>query len=46
MKIRVGPGISAYPFESARAFFRWVDLCEASGGDSIWQTDQLVARAT
>jgi probable F420-dependent oxidoreductase len=42
VKVRIGLGISAYPFESARAFFRWVDVCEASDVDSIWQTDRLV----
>jgi probable F420-dependent oxidoreductase len=41
VKVRIGLGISAYPFESARAFFRWVDLCEGSEVDSIWQTDRL-----
>ena len=43
MKVRVGIGISTLPFESGRAFLDWVDLCEASALDSIWQTDRLVS---
>jgi probable F420-dependent oxidoreductase len=42
--VRLGLGIAAFPFESARAFFRWVDLCEGGGVDSLWQTDRLVSR--
>lgn len=44
MGVRVGLGIAAFPFESPRAFFRWVDLCEGGGVDSLWQTDRLVSR--
>lgn len=44
MTVRLGLGIAAFPFESARAFFRWVDLCEEGGVDSLWQTDRLVSR--
>jgi len=42
--VRVGLGIAAFPFENPRAFFRWVDLCEEGGVDSLWQTDRLVSR--
>src|SRR5438874_12964612 len=31
-----------FPFSGAAAYWRWVDLCEAGGIDSIWQTDRLV----
>jgi probable F420-dependent oxidoreductase len=41
--VRLGLGIAAFPFESPRAFFRWVDLCEGGGVDSLWQTDRLVS---
>jgi probable F420-dependent oxidoreductase len=41
--VRLGLGIAAFPFEHPRAFFRWVDLCEGGGVDSIWQTDRLVS---
>lgn len=43
MSVRVGLGIATNPFESARAFFRWVDLCERSNVDSLWQTDRLIS---
>ena len=29
---------------STDGFWRWVDLCEAGGIDSIWQTDRIVSR--
>ena len=44
MSIRVGLGISTFPFSDPRQFFRWVDLCEGSEVDSIWQTDRLQSR--
>jgi probable F420-dependent oxidoreductase len=40
MKTRIGLGIAVSPFASARAFFRFVDLCEETGVDSLWQTDR------
>jgi len=43
MKVRLGIGIGALPFSDSRAFWRWVDLCEGSGVDSIWQTDRLAS---
>ncbi|HXZ84406.1 MAG TPA: TIGR03619 family F420-dependent LLM class oxidoreductase, partial [Myxococcota bacterium] len=43
VKLRVGVGISNLPAASARGFFAWADLCEASEIDSIWQTDRLVS---
>ena len=43
-KIAVGVGLMEYPFESVDGFWRWVDLCEAGGIDSIWQTDRLISR--
>jgi probable F420-dependent oxidoreductase len=42
--IAVGVGIMEYPFESSDGFWRWVDLCEHGGLDSIWQTDRIVSR--
>ena len=44
MKARIGLGIAANPFSSATAFFRFVDLCEESDVDSLWQTDRLNSR--
>ena len=44
MKVAVGLGLAEYPFASAAGFWRWVDLCEQGGADSLWQTDRLVSR--
>jgi probable F420-dependent oxidoreductase len=43
--ISVGMGIAAFPFADAGGFWRWVDLCEAGGVDSIWQSDRLIGTA-
>jgi probable F420-dependent oxidoreductase len=43
MAIRVGLGIGTFPFSEPRAYFRWAELCEASGVDSLWQTDRLAS---
>ena len=42
--VAVGLGLMAFPFEDARGYWRWVDLCEASEINSLWQTDRLVSR--
>lgn len=44
MAIGVGIGISRFPFDSAKDYWRWVDYCEAGKIDSIWQTDRLVSK--
>ncbi len=44
MTIAVGLGLADFPFSEARAFWRWVELCESGGVDSLWQTDRLVSR--
>src|SRR5579859_4076248 len=43
-RISVGLGLMGVPFSGAEAYWRWVDLCEESGVDSIWQTDRLISR--
>lgn len=43
MKLRIGIGISTLPAATSRGFFDWVELCESSDVDSIWQTDRLVS---
>ena len=43
--IAVGIGIMEYPFDTTEGFWRWVDLCEQGGIDSIWQTDRMISRA-
>ena len=44
MTVGIGLGLMEFPFADARAYWRWVDLCEAGGVDSIWQTDRLLSR--
>ncbi|HVC52555.1 MAG TPA: LLM class flavin-dependent oxidoreductase [Stellaceae bacterium] len=41
--VAVGVGLMEFPFSGADAYWRWVDLCEQGGIDSIWQTDRLVS---
>ena len=43
-RISVGLGIMGFPFSNAEAYWRWVDLAEAAGVDSIWHTDRLISR--
>lgn len=42
MTVSAGLGVANFPFEDARGFRRWVDLCESGGIDSIWQSDRLI----
>jgi len=42
--VAIGLGLMDYPFAGAGDYWRWVDMCEAGGIDSIWQTDRLVSR--
>ena len=42
--IAVGIGLMEFPFDGIRGFWRWVDLCEQGGVDSLWQTDRIVSR--
>src|SRR3954469_10598351 len=44
MTVAVGLGLMEFPFAGAAGFWRWVDLCEAGGVDSLWQTDRVVSR--
>ncbi len=44
MSVAVGLGLMEFPFGGAAGYWRWVDLCEAGGVDSLWQTDRLVSR--
>ncbi len=43
MSIAVGLGLSEFPFTGGKAFWKWVDLCEDGGVDSLWQTDRIVS---
>ena len=42
--IAIGLGLQEFPFDGAAGFWRWVDLCEEGGVDSLWQTDRLISR--
>jgi probable F420-dependent oxidoreductase len=44
LKVAVGLGLMEFPFTEAAAYWRGVDLCEAGGVDSLWQTDRIVSR--
>ena len=42
--VAIGLGLMEFPFDSVAGYWRWVDLCEAGGVDSLWQTDRMVSR--
>lgn len=44
MTISAGLGIANFPFSDSREFWRWVDLCDAGGVDSLWQSDRLISQ--
>ncbi len=44
MAVGIGLGCAEFPFSGASAYWRWIDMCEAGGVDSIWQTDRIVSR--
>ncbi len=44
MTVAIGLGLMDFPFAGAGDYWRWVDMCEAGGIDSIWQTDRLVSK--
>jgi probable F420-dependent oxidoreductase len=43
MSVRIGLGFAAFPFSSARAFWRWIDACEESAVDSMWLSERMVS---
>lgn len=44
MSVRVGLGITSFPFDKAADFFRWAQLCESHRVDSLWQSDRLISQ--
>ncbi|HUS96583.1 MAG TPA: LLM class flavin-dependent oxidoreductase [Hyphomicrobiaceae bacterium] len=42
MTVAIGLGLSECLFSDAAGYWRWVDMCEEGGVDSLWQTDRLV----
>ncbi|HEV7735294.1 MAG TPA: LLM class flavin-dependent oxidoreductase [Candidatus Binatia bacterium] len=44
MKVRIGLGLANFPFSDAHAFWRYVERCEDSTVDSLWQSDRLISK--
>jgi len=44
VRIGIGLGLGGFPFESMKRFHSWLEVCEASKIDSIWQSDRVVSR--
>lgn len=42
MTVRLGMGPGAAASLTAADYWRWIDLCEARGIDSIWHSDQML----
>lgn len=43
MSVRLGVGVGRFLFDDVRGFRSWLDLCESSRIDSIWQSDRVVS---
>jgi len=43
MTVSAGLGIASFPFEDHRGFWKWVDICDQGGVDSIWQSDRIIS---
>jgi probable F420-dependent oxidoreductase len=43
MGVAIGLGLGDFPFDDISGFWRWVDACEDSWVDSLWQSDRLIA---
>jgi len=41
-RLAAGVGTLDFPFTDGSGFWRWVDLCEAEGADSLWQSDRMI----
>lgn len=44
MSVRIGFGLAGNPFTNASDLWRWVDMLEGGGVDSLWQTDRLISK--
>ena len=44
MTIGLGLGLSRFPFDHVRDYWRWVEYCELVKVDSVWQTDRLISK--
>lgn len=43
MTFAIGLGLMELPFSSGESYWRWIEMCENGGVDSVWQTDRLVS---
>ena len=43
-KLAAGIGLLNFPFTDGRGYWRWVDMCEAEGADSLWHSDRIIGR--
>ena len=43
MTVSAGIGIANFNFDDTKGFWKWVDLCDAGGVDSIWQSDRIIS---
>jgi len=43
MAVRVGVGVGRFVFDDVSGFRSWLDLCESSRIDSIWQSDRVIS---
>ncbi len=43
MGVRVGIGVGRFVFDDVPGFRAWVDACEGSSIDSIWQSDRVIS---
>ncbi len=44
MTISAGLGIANFSFDDATGFWKWIDLCDNGGVDSIWQSDRIISK--
>ncbi|MCP4068755.1 MAG: LLM class flavin-dependent oxidoreductase, partial [Phycisphaeraceae bacterium] len=44
MAVRIGVGLGGFPFDTIDEFRTWLDVCENSEIDSIWQSDRVISR--
>ena len=44
VRIGVGLGLGGFPFDTIDEFRSWLEVCEDSEIDSIWQSDRVVSR--
>ena len=43
MGVRIGVGVGRFVFDEVAGFRAWIDACEQSAIDSIWQSDRVLS---